>query len=142
MVGFVGFFGARLFETSTYYFVAEGIDAIGEMLSELPAAFPYSVGEIGLFIVLTVLLRFVCVVQARRAFRRVGQQVSFDLREQLFASVQQQGSDFFSRIGVGDIMTRAIQDISLVQRLIAFGLIQIVIMVYAPLFALSALLVK
>ena len=142
IVGFVGFFGARFFEISTYYLVAEGIDAIGEMLSELPAAFPYSVGEIGLFIVLTVLLRFVFVVQARRAFRRVGQQVSFDLREQLFASVQQQGSDFFSRIGVGDIMTRAIQDIALVQRLIAFGLIQTVIMVYAPLFALSAMFVK
>jgi len=138
----VGFFGARFFEISTYFFVSEGIDAIGEKLSERPPAFAFSIAEITFFIVLTVALRFVFVVQARRAFRRVGQQVSFDLREQLFSAVQQQGSDFFSRIGVGDIMTRAIQDIALVQRLIAFGLIQVVIMIYAPLFGLSAMFMK
>lgn len=142
IVGFVGFFGARFFEISTYFFVSEGIDAIGEKLSERPPAFAFSIAEITFFIVLTVALRFVFVVQARRAFRRVGQQVSFDLREQLFSAVQQQGSDFFSRIGVGDIMTRAIQDIALVQRLIAFGLIQVVIMIYAPLFGLSAMFMK
>ena len=142
IVGFVGFFGARFFEISTYFFVAEGIDAIGERLSDLPPAFSFSITQIAMFIVATVALRFVFVVQARRAFRRVGQQISFDLREQLFAAVQQQGSDFFSRIGVGDIMTRAIQDIALVQRLIAFGLIQVVIMIYAPLFGLSAMFMK
>ena len=138
----MGFFGARFFEISTYFFVSEGIDASGEKLSERPPAFAFSIAEITFFIVLTVALRFVFVVQARRAFRRVGQQVSFDLREQLFSAVQQQGSDFFSRIGVGDIMTRAIQDIALVQRLIAFGLIQVVIMIYAPLFGLSAMFMK
>jgi len=138
----VGFFGARFFEISTYFFVSQGIDAIGEKLSQLPPAVSYSIAQIAMFIVATVALRFVFVVQARRAFRRVGQQISFDLREQLFAAVQQQGSDFFSRIGVGDIMTRAIQDIALVQRLIAFGLIQVVIMIYAPLFGLSAMFMK
>ncbi|MBT3426683.1 MAG: ABC transporter ATP-binding protein [Gammaproteobacteria bacterium] len=142
IVGFVGFFGARFFEISTYFFVSQGIDAIGEKLSQLPPAVSYSIAQIAMFIVGTVALRFVFVVQARRAFRRVGQQISFDLREQLFAAVQQQGSDFFSRIGVGDIMTRAIQDIALVQRLIAFGLIQVVIMIYAPLFGLSAMFMK
>lgn len=138
----MGFFGARFFEISTYFFVSQGIDAIGEKLSQLPPAVSYSIAQIAMFIVATVALRFVFVVQARRAFRRVGQQISFDLREQLFAAVQQQGSDFFSRIGVGDIMTRAIQDIALVQRLIAFGLIQVVIMIYAPLFGLSAMFMK
>jgi ATP-binding cassette subfamily B protein len=39
-------------------------------------------------------------------------------------------------------MTRAIQDIALIQRLIAFGLIQVVIMIYAPLFGMSAMMVK
>jgi ATP-binding cassette subfamily B protein len=39
-------------------------------------------------------------------------------------------------------MTRAIQDISLIQRAIAFGLISIVIMVFAPLFGVSAMLLK
>jgi ATP-binding cassette subfamily B protein len=39
-------------------------------------------------------------------------------------------------------MTRAIQDISLVQRLIAFGAFMFVIMVYAPFFALLGMLSK
>ena len=39
-------------------------------------------------------------------------------------------------------MTRAIQDISLIQRLIAFGLIQVVIMIYAPLFGMTAMMMK
>ncbi|MBD3646769.1 MAG: ABC transporter ATP-binding protein, partial [Pseudomonadales bacterium] len=86
--------------------------------------------------------RFLLIVHDRRAIRRDGISVSFVLRQKLYSSVQQQGSDFFSRIGVGDIMTRAIQDIALIQRLVAFGLIQLVIMVYAPLFAITAMLSK
>ena len=39
-------------------------------------------------------------------------------------------------------MTRAIQDISLVQRLVSFGFIALVIMVYAPLFGVGAMLMK
>ena len=39
-------------------------------------------------------------------------------------------------------MIRAIQDISLIQRLIAFGLIAVVIMTYAPLFGVTAMLIK
>ena len=39
-------------------------------------------------------------------------------------------------------MTRAIQDISLVQRLVSFGFIALVIMVYAPLFGVGAMLTK
>ncbi len=39
-------------------------------------------------------------------------------------------------------MTRAIQDIGLIQRLIAFGLISVVIMTFAPLFGVTAMLIK
>ena len=49
---------------------------------------------------------------------------------------------FGNSIGVGDIMTRAIQDITLIQRLVAFGMIFFVIMTYAPLFSVSAMLFK
>lgn len=142
VVGFVGFFLARFFEVSTYYGVALGIDAIGALVQEEPLPFGLEIWEIVVGIVSAVVLRFIFVSRARRAFRLVGQKVSFDLREQLFASVLVQGPAFFGRIGVGDLMTRAIQDISLVQRLIAFGLIQVVIMVYAPLFGMTAMLFK
>jgi ATP-binding cassette subfamily B protein len=87
-------------------------------------------------------MRFIVVIYARRGLRRVGFAVSYDLRQSLFSKVQQQGSEFFARMGVGDIMTRAIQDIALIQRLIAFGSFGIVIMVYAPFFAIIAMTYK
>jgi len=142
IAGFVTFFMARVFEISTYYLVSVGIDLIDVTIratSDIPG---YTIAQIAGGICLAVALRFVFVIHARREIRRIGISVSFDLREKVFAAVQRQGGEFFQRIGVGDIMTRAIQDISLLQRLIAFGLIQIVIMVYAPLFALSAMVFK
>ncbi len=142
VVGFVGFFLSRFFEVSTYYGVALGIDAIGALIQKESLPYGLEIWQIVVGIVSAVVLRFIFVSRARRAFRLVGQKVSFDLREQLFASVLVQGPAFFGRIGVGDLMTRAIQDISLVQRLIAFGLIQVVIMVYAPLFGMTAMLFK
>ena len=119
-----------------------GIDAIGVLYNRGATFLQYSIGEITWAIIACVLLRFIFVVFARRSIRRVGIALSFDLRQKLYASVQVQGSDFFSRIGVGDIMTRAIQDITLIQRLVAFGMIFFVIMTYAPLFSVSAMLFK
>jgi len=142
LAGFAAFFMARLFEVSSYYLVAMGVDVINLLYNHETERMTYSVGEITLAIIGCVLLRFVFVVFARRSIRRVGVALSFDLRQKLYASVQVQGSDFFSRIGVGDIMTRAIQDIMLIQKLVAFGMIFVVIMIYAPLFSVSAMLIK
>lgn len=139
-LGFLAFFAARFFEVGTYYLVAEGIDVIGAMLTDNPVAF--SVGQIAGGIIGCVFLRFLVVSYARRSIRRVGIAVSYDLRQKLYSSVLTQGPDFFARISVGDVMTRAIQDISLIQRMIAFGLMAIVIMIYAPLFGVTAMLFK
>lgn len=141
LAGFAAFFVARFFEISTYYLVSTGLDLI-DFISPGVQTTDYTIAQITLGIIVCVSLRFVFVVYARRSIRRVGVAVSFDLRQRLFSAVQVQGSEFFARIGVGDIMTRAIQDISLIQRLVAFGLIQIVIMVYAPLFAVTAMVFK
>ena len=89
-------------------------------------------------LLITVVLRFFIVSAARRSIRRVGVAVAHDLRQDLYKSVLAQGPSFFSAFSVGDIMTRAIQDISLVQRLVSFGFIALVIMVYAPLFGVGA----
>ena len=101
---------ARFFEVSTYYLVALGIDGIGALIQDKALPYGLSILEIVIGIVCAVMLRFIFVSRARRAFRRVGQYVSFDLREQLFSSVLRQGPEFFARIGVGDLMTRAVQD--------------------------------
>ena len=142
-LGFLSFFIARFFEVSTYYLVSVGIDTIEILGGSADSVLaPFSVGQVATVLIFSVMLRFVFVVHARRQVRRVGQLVAYDLRQRLYMTVQQQGSDFFSKMGVGDIMTRAIQDISLIQRLVAFGMIQIVIMVYAPLFGVSAMMYK
>ena len=117
-----------------------GIDSIQQVIEN--ATPEVSIGQVALGIVCCVLMRFIVVIYARRGLRRVGFAVSYDLRQSLFSKVQQQGSEFFARMGVGDIMTRAIQDIALIQRLIAFGSFGIVIMVYAPFFAIIAMTYK
>ena len=142
LTGLFSFFVARFFEVSTYYLVSVGIDSIDLLSTGAEQLHDITISQIAMLLMLCVCLRFVFVVHARRQVRRVGQLVSFDLRQRIYSTVQKQGSDFLSRMGVGDIMTRAIQDISLIQRLVAFGLIQIVIIVYAPLFGVSAMMYK
>ena len=139
-LGFFGFFLARFFEVSTYYLVGQGIDQIGLSLDTM--GMDFSIGSITLGIIFFVGLRFLAVSYARRAIRRVGILVSYDLRQRLYPAVLRQGMEFYARISIGDVMTRAVQDIALIQRLIAFGLIAFVIMVFAPLFGVTAMLFK
>lgn len=140
-LGFLAFFVARFFEVSAYYLVSQGIDLIAERFSSENSA-ALTISQITLGIVLCVAFRFLVVSYARRAIRRVGIAVSYDMRQMLYRSILTQGPEFFSRISVGDVMTRAIQDIALIQRMIAFGLMAAVIMVFAPLFGVSAMLFK
>ena len=143
--GFATFFVARVFEVSTYYLVAQGVDLINTLINPSVSndfLLPFNLSEVALAIVACVCLRFVFIVHARRAVRRAGMSLAYDLRQQVYATVQLQGSRFFSRIGVGDVMTRAIQDIGVVERLISHGLVQLIIMVYAPVFGLSAMVMK
>ena len=140
--GFASFFVARFFEITSYYMVAMGIDAINSLINKDLPTIPYTLMQIALVIILCVVMRFFFVVHARRAIRRAGMFVAFDLRQKVYSSVQRQGSQFFAKIGVGDIMTRAIQDINLTERLISSGMVHIVIMIYAPLFGLTAMLIK
>jgi ATP-binding cassette subfamily B protein len=138
--GYATFFVARFFEITTYSLVALGIDYIADTYAGKDTE--YTIPQITFAIVGCVLARFLFVVHARREIRRIGIKVSYDLRQKLYSSIQKQGPDFFSRLGVGDIMTRAIQDIALIQRLIAFGTIQLVIMIYAPGYALTYMVAR
>jgi ATP-binding cassette, subfamily B, multidrug efflux pump len=122
-LGIVAFGIARLFEALVPLFLAVAIDRIaaGNIDLTMPIA-----GIFG-----AVAARYVVVTYARYAVRSAGQLVAFDLRQSLYAALQNQGSRFFSRYTIGDMMTRAVADISLIQRLIAMGTILMVILVYA-----------
>ncbi len=123
LIGVAAFLVARLFEALVPLFLKQGIDSIAAGNPEL--LIPV-VGIIG-----AVLGRFVTVSFARLTVRRVGLLVAFDLRQRLYAKLQEQGPRFFNRFTIGDMMTRAVADISLIQRLVSFGTILLVILVFA-----------
>jgi len=123
IVSLIAFLVARLFEASAPQFLRLGIDNL--------AAGRHDILVPALGITVCVLARFVVVSFARFRLRRVGIDVAFDLRQQLFGTLQTQGVRFFNCHGIGDMMTRAISDIGLIRRLINVGFILIIILVYA-----------
>jgi len=130
--GILAFGVARFFEATIPMLLAIGIDRIaaGNLDLTLP------VGGI----LAAVAGRFLVVSVARYLVRSSGIRVSFDLRQALFNALQHQGASFFNRYTIGDMMTRAVADIALVQRLIAMGTILLVILVYATLMGFGFML--
>ena len=121
--GIASFGFARIAEALVPFFLAAGIDKMAGGDSDvLTQVFG---------IAAAVAARYVFVTYARYSVRSVGMRVAFDLRGALYNALQQQGSSFFSKHTIGDMMTRAVADISLVQRLISMGSILLIILVYA-----------
>lgn len=123
--GIAAFGVSRVLEALVPLFMAQGIDRIAAGNADLVMP----VG--GIF--LAVAGRYVAVTFARYSVRSAGLRVAYDLRQALYAALQHQGSRFFSRYTIGDMMTRAVADISLIQRLISMGTVLLVILVYATL---------
>ena len=130
--GIVAFGIARFFEALVPILLAIGIDRIAE--GNLDLLLPVA----GIFA--AVVGRFGVVSVARYLVRSAGIRVSFDLRQALFNALQHQGASFFNRYTIGDMMTRAVADIALIQRLIAMGTILLVILVYATLIGFGFML--
>jgi ATP-binding cassette subfamily B protein len=131
-IGILAFLVARILEALAPLFLKKGIDTIAAGSGDV--MWPV-VGIVG-----AVLVRFAVVSFARVTVRRVGLYIAFDLRERLYAQLQSQGARFFSKFTIGDMMTRAIADISLVQRLISMGSILLVVLVFATLVGFSFML--
>ena len=121
--GIASFGFARVCEALVPFFLAAGIDRIASGNRDVLAP--------ALGIAAAVAARYVFVTYARYRVRSVGMRVAFDLRGALYGALQQQGSSFFAKHSIGDMMTRAVADISLVQRLISMGSILLIILVYA-----------
>ena len=121
--GIAAFALARVFEALVPIMLMIGIDRLTEGNTDI--LWPV------LGIVAAVCARFVTVSFARMAVRRAGLLVAFDLRQRLYAHLQLMGPKFFGRYTIGDMMTRAVADIGLVQRLISHGTILSVVLVFA-----------
>ena len=123
LTGVIAFGFARICEAMVPFFTAISINRISEGDYDLsgPIASIFS----------AVALRYAIVSYARFNVRKSGLGVAFDLRQKLYAALQDQGSDFFSKYTIGDMMTRAIADIALIQRLFAMGTILMIILFFA-----------
>ena len=116
---------ARTFEGMIPLFVKMGIDRIADGRVALTAdgmdlatvsatlSFP------ALAIVCCVVLQMMVTVGYRIAMRRIGINAAFDLRNRLYQHLQRQGPGFFARYTIGDLMARAINDITLCREILA-----------------------
>ena len=121
--GIAAFALARVFEALVPIMLMVGIDRLTEGNADI--LWPV-LGIVGV-----VCARFVTVSFARIAVRRAGLLVAFDLRQRLYAHLQLMGPKFFGRYTIGDMMTRAVADIGLIQRLISHGTILSVVLIFA-----------
>ena len=135
----LAFLVSRLLEASVPLFLREGIDALDAALAAGAGVRAVDLSGPALGIVAAVLARLFVVSGARIAIRRAGINVGYELRQVLYDRLQRQGVSFFGRHSVGDMMTRAVSDVSLIRRLISTGTILLVIMVYATLVGFAAM---
>lgn len=76
-------------------------------------------------ILAVVALTFFVYVPARRALRRISIAVTYDLRKRIFRNVQFQGPGFFNSFSTGDLMSRAVNDVSMVRMAVSWGWVQV-----------------
>jgi len=121
----LGMIIARGFEGLIPLFVKTGIDRIaagqaaladGSLDLDTAAA---TLADPALAIVGCVILQMLVTIGYRIAMRRIGVNAAFDLRNRLYSHLQLQGPGFYSRYTIGDLMARAINDITLCREILA-----------------------
>ena len=103
----------RLLEAFMPLFLKMGIDRI--------AAEDYRLALPALAILGLMVLRYIAFNLGRRHVREVGVAVAYELRQRLYWHLELQGPRFFSRYTTGDLMARAINDITLIRQLVGMG---------------------
>jgi ATP-binding cassette subfamily B protein len=123
--GMIGLLVARIFEAMIPMYVKMGIDSIAEskvLISSSGLALNDAMSELGypaLAIAACVICQIIVTIISRILIRRIGMYAAFDLRNRIYQHLQLQGRSFFSHYSIGDLMARAINDISLVRQVIA-----------------------
>ena len=121
----LGMIIARGFEGLIPLFVKTGIDRIAVGQAGLAdgtltlASASAALKDPALAIVGCVILQMLVTIGYRIAMRRIGVNAAYDLRNRLYAHLQLQGPGFYSRYTIGDLMARAINDITLCREILA-----------------------
>lgn len=124
-LGMIGLVVARVFEAMIPLYIKRGIDSITGGKAQITSgqidfhtamsALIYPAIAIAVLVVAQILVTIV----SRILVRRVGMYTAFDLRNRIYRHLQLQGPTFFSHYSIGDLMARAINDISLVRQVVA-----------------------
>jgi ATP-binding cassette subfamily B multidrug efflux pump len=123
--GMIWLLVARVFEALIPMYIKQGIDLIvaGQQgLASSTLTFDQAMGALtypALAIAACVIAQIIVTIFSRILIRRIGMYAAFDLRNRVYDHLQKQGPNFFGRYGIGDLMARAINDISLVRQVIA-----------------------
>jgi ATP-binding cassette subfamily B protein/subfamily B ATP-binding cassette protein MsbA len=78
-----------------------------------------------LFYLLAVSVQWVSIFLRIHIMVRVGQSIIYDLRGQLFEHLQRLSLNFFSRFGVGRVITRLINDVTVLREFITWAMLAI-----------------
>ena len=115
---------ARLLDALVPLYMKDAIDSLADPDIDPNLLIPV------LSILAIVATRFFIYVVSQRALRRLSISVSYHLRKRLFNHVQFQGAHFFNRFGTGDLMSRAVNDVSMVRMVVSFGAVTILTTVF------------
>lgn len=124
-LGMTGLLVARIFEAMIPMYIKMGIDNIEAGKGGLATGITSYESALAtlaypaLAIAGCVLAQMIVTIISRVLIRRIGMYAAFDLRNRIYRHLQRQGPLFFSRYSIGDLMARAINDISLVRQVIA-----------------------
>jgi ATP-binding cassette subfamily B multidrug efflux pump len=139
----LGMIVARGFEGLIPLFVKMGVDRIADGRTSLvDGSMDLVVATDALVlptaaIAVCVLLQMAVTIGYRIAMRRIGVNAAFDLRNRLYQHLQLQGPRFYSRHSIGDLMARAINDITLCREILAGAIRMTLILLFTALFGLA-----
>lgn len=123
--GMAGLLLNRILEAFIPLLIKQGVDSIAEGAGQsatgqihFDAAMDALVFPC-IAIIMCVIAQMLVTVFSRIMIRRIGMAAAYDLRNRIYDHLQKQGPGFFARYSIGDLMARAINDISLVRMTIA-----------------------
>jgi ABC-type multidrug transport system fused ATPase/permease subunit len=96
--------------------------------------------NIVLLYLLAAITQWVSIYLRVNLMARVGQGVIFDLRERLFHHLQTLSLSFYSRFSVGRVITRLVNDVSVLREFITWALLAIARDVFTLVFIIGAML--
>lgn len=125
ILAIVVLFAGRAAEGLVFQQFQIAIDAITDILKteallpEMLATAKPELSYLAWFVVIVTVLRLGMLRWSRMKMMIIGLDIGYELRQRMYGHLQKMGPRFFSSYATGDLMARAINDISLVRNLLS-----------------------